>query len=109
MQRRSIWLAAIGVVLVAAAMRAIAADELEAGPPTVLRHPEINDSIGNPVHGLTFFAGDSYLATGATSGVLIWKVPSGKLERTLELDERAVDSIALDPRGAVLVAGGCLR
>jgi WD40 repeat protein len=80
--------------------------ELVAGPPTVLKHPQINESVGNPVHCLTFLNGGELLATGATSGVLIWETSSGKLRETLELDERAVDSIALAPRRGLLVAGG---
>jgi WD40 repeat protein len=72
----------------------------------VLKHPPINDSIGNPVLCLAFFDDGASVATGATSGVLVWDARSGELRHTLDLDERAVDSLAVDSRGALLVAGG---
>jgi WD40 repeat protein len=98
------WLLALAVVPIVAELAA--AEELTAGDPLVLKHPQINDSVGNPVHCLTFLADGQSLATGATSGVLIWDVKSGRLRETLEADQRAVDSIALDRRGEQLVAGG---
>ncbi len=90
----------------ALAHRAAAEVQLGAGEPLVLVHPKINKSVGNPVLCLTFIDGGKRLATGATSGVLIWDVETGKLLQTLEVDERAVDSIALSPQGKLLVAGG---
>jgi WD40 repeat protein len=80
--------------------------ELTAGEPTVLKHPEINKSIGNPVYCLTFVDDGASLATGAASGVLVWDVKTGELRQTLDVDERGVDALTLDPRGKLLVAGG---
>ena len=80
--------------------------EFIAGEPTVLKHPHINKSVGNPVHCLTFFNEGAWLATGATSGVLVWDVGSGELRHTLDLDERAVDALTHDSRGTLLIAGG---
>jgi WD40 repeat protein len=79
---------------------------LVAGDATVLKHPHINKSVGNPVHCLTFLKGGAWLATGATSGVLVWDTSSGELRQTLEVDERSVDALSLDSRGTRLVAGG---
>lgn len=103
---RAFWLAALGWMLVPASSWAEDEVQLVAGEPTVLNHPHINKSVGNPVHCLTFFNGGALLATGATSGVLVWDVSRGKLRQTLEVDERAVDTLTLDPRGTLLVAGG---
>jgi WD40 repeat protein len=109
---RAFWPAAIGLVVLAAGSPleaqgpADAQVRLVAGEPTVLVHPPINKSIGNAVHCLTFLDGGARLATGAASGVLVWDVPSGKLLQTLEVDERGVDALALDPSGTLLVAGG---
>ena len=89
--------------------KAFAADDgvqLTASPPLVLKHPEINKSIGNPVHCLAFVNEGELLATGATSGVLVWDVKSGERQQTLELDDRSVDSLAVDWRNQRLVAGG---
>jgi WD40 repeat protein len=71
-----------------------------------LKHPEINKSVGNPVHCLVFVKEDRILATGATSGLVLWDVRSGERQQTLELDNRSVDSLAVDWRGQQLVAGG---
>lgn len=94
------------LVLVPTFAHAEAGMLLTAGEPTVLTHPHINKSVGNPVHCLTFIQGGASLATGATSGVLIWDVETGKLKQTLDADERAVDSLALNSSGTILVAGG---
>jgi WD40 repeat protein len=83
------------------------ADEhLVAGEPTVLVHPPINKSIGNAVHCLAWLDGGARLATGAASGVLIWDVPSRRLLETLEVDQRGVDTLSVDPSGKLLIAGG---
>jgi WD40 repeat protein len=103
---RAFWLATLGLILVPADGRADGEVQLVAGEPTVLKHPHINKSIGNPVHCLTFANGGASLATGAASGVLVWDVGSGELRHTLDVDERAVDALTLDPRGTLLVAGG---
>lgn len=87
-------------------MRAQDEAPLAAGEPVFLRHPEINDSVGNPVLCLAFLGDGARLATGATSGVLVWDAAGGELRQTLEVDERAVDSLALDPRSERLLAGG---
>jgi WD40 repeat protein len=100
------WLAAVGLLIVPPCSLAQDAVQLVAGEPTLLNHPQINDSVGNPVLCLAFLPGGTSLATGATSGVLVWDTTSGDLQQTLEVDERAVDSLALDPRGTLLVAGG---
>ena len=105
--RPSFRLIILGLILLPADGRAEDEISLVAGEPVVLNHPQINKSVGNPVHCLTFLKRDSLLlATGATSGVLIWDVATGELKQTLEVDERAVDTLALDPRGTRLVAGG---
>jgi WD40 repeat protein len=94
------------LILVPAFVRADDEVQLVAGDPTFLKHPEINDSIGNPVHCLTFAGDGASLITGASSGVLVWDAATGELRQTLEVDERAVDALTLDPRAALLVAGG---
>jgi WD40 repeat protein len=94
------------LILVPASLRAEDELQLVAGEPLVLVHPEINKSIGNPVHCLTFAKEGAALITGAASGALVWDVAGGELRQTLQVDERAVDALALDPRGALLVAGG---
>lgn len=102
-------IAACGLIVLLflpANVRAEDAAQLVAGEPLVLSHPQINKSVGNPVLCLTFVDDGALLATGATSGVLIWDARSGELRQTLEVDERAVDAITLDPRGALLIAGG---
>jgi WD40 repeat protein len=103
---RACWSAAIALAVLSASGRAEAEGPLVAGEPTVLVHPEINKSIGNPVYCLTFVHDGAMLATGAASGVLVWDVESGELRKTLEVDERGVDTLALDPSGKLLVAGG---
>src|SRR5262245_11523765 len=103
---RAIWPAAVGLAVLSVCGRAEAEVNLVAGEPIVLVHPEINKSVGNPVHCLTFIQDGTALATGCASGVLIWDVSSGKLRRTLEADTRGVDTLTLDPRGKLLVAGG---
>jgi WD40 repeat protein len=100
------WPAALALVVLSTGGRVDADDRLAAGEPTVLVHPPINKSIGNPVHCLTFIDGDARLATGAASGVHVWDVPSGELLHTLEVDSRGVDTLTLDPSGKLLVAGG---
>lgn len=92
-------------LLVTLSSEVVAETQLTAGGPTVLVHPQINKSVGNPVLGLTFIT-DGLLATAATSGVLLWDVESGKLQQTLDADERAVDSLLLDPQRRLLVSGG---
>lgn len=99
------WLAAV-LVLLPALARAEGELLLVAGEPLVLKHPQINKSVGNPVHCLAFVQDGNRLATGATSGVLVWDSSSGELRHTLEVDNRSVDSLTLDPRGTLLVAGG---
>jgi WD40 repeat protein len=106
MRHRTLISAVAALAVFWACGRAEAEDRLTAGDPIVLVHPPINKSIGNPVYCLTFLPGGTALATGAASGVLIWDVPSGKLRRTLEVDARGVDTLALDPQGKLLVAGG---
>jgi WD40 repeat protein len=69
-------------------------------------HPQINKSVGNPVLCLTFADDGASLVTGATSGALVWDAATGDLRQTLEVDERAVDSLAMDSRAELLVAGG---
>jgi|GEM_PF-2919363 len=103
---RGLWPATVCLFVLAAGGRLNAQVRLVAGEPTVLVHPPINKSIGNPVHCLAFLDGGARLATGATSGVLVWDVPSGDLRHTLEVDARGVDALALDPSGKLLVAGG---
>ncbi len=100
------WLATLGLILMPAYGRADGEMQLIAGEPTVLKHPQIDKSVGNPVHCLTFINGGASLATGATSGILIWDVGSGELRQTLDVDERAVDALTLNPSGTLLVAGG---
>lgn len=99
------WPVAAWVAVLLIGGRTDAAEQVVAGEALVLAHPHINDSIGNPVYCLTF-VDSATLATGAASGVLIWDVESGKLQHTLEVDKRGVDTIALDPHGKLLVAGG---
>lgn len=100
------WFAAVSVLALAVPGQADAEVQLAASSPTVLNHPPINKSAGNPVHSLVFVDGGAALATGAASGVFIWDVASGKVRQTLLVDERGVDTLALEPRGAFLIAGG---
>jgi WD40 repeat protein len=100
------WLAALSLLGVPTPGQAGAEAPPVASEPTVLTHPEINKSVGNPVHCLAFVNGGATLATGATSGVFLWDVATGKVRQTLPVDERGVDALALDPRGALLIAGG---
>jgi WD40 repeat protein len=86
--------------------RAEAAEPLVAGEPTVLVHPEINKSVGNPVHSLAFLDDGAVLVTGCAAGVLVWDAESGKLRKTLDVDDRGVDTLVVDPLGKLLVAGG---
>lgn len=104
--RRALWFMAVSLWLIPAAGRAGDELQLVASEPVVLRHPQINKSVGNPVHCLTFLQQGAVLATGATSGVLIWDTSNGQLQQTLEVDQRAVDSLAVNPGGTLLVAGG---
>ncbi|MEQ8788658.1 MAG: WD40 repeat domain-containing protein [Pirellulaceae bacterium] len=99
----------VGLLLASAAVGRLDADDdvrLIAGPPIVLAPPPINKSIGNPVYCLAFAGDGDALVTGAASGALVWDVPSGKLRQTLEVDQRGVDALALDPRSTVLAIGG---
>lgn len=82
------------------------APPLAAGEALILNPPRINDSIGNPVHCLAFVDGGASVALGATSAVLVWDTATGKLRHTLELDDRSVDSLAVDAGESRLVAGG---
>jgi WD40 repeat protein len=100
------WFAIISALSIPAPGRADREVQLVASGPTVLNHPPINKSAGNPVHCLVFVDGGATLATGAASGVFVWDVASGKVRQTLPADERGVDTLALDPRGAFLIAGG---
>jgi WD40 repeat protein len=114
---RAIW-PAIGLVIVAAGGR-IAAEQpagaarpaeadvrLIAGEPLVLVHPPINKSIGNAVHCLALSPDGSTLVTGADAGVYVWNTADGKRRLSLQSDGRGVDSLSIDPRGEILVAGG---
>ena len=80
--------------------------KLVAAEPIVLKHPAIADNYDNRVSCLVFAGRDTLLATGAASGVFIWDVTKGELRQTLKVDQRGVDSLAIDPRGGFLVAGG---
>ena len=100
------WLATFAVPGIPAPGRGEPEVQLTASEPTILTHPEINDSIGNPVYCLAFVHGGASLATGAASGVLVWDVDNGELQRTLDADERGVDSLCVDRRGTLLVSGG---
>jgi WD40 repeat protein len=102
----SLWFAAATIIGTANPGRAEPEVQLVVSAPAILSHPQINDSIGNPVHCLVFTNGGAALATGATSGLFIWDVATAKVRHTLPVDNRGVDSLALDPRGAFLVAGG---
>jgi WD40 repeat protein len=102
----SFWFVTAGVLGLPAPCQAEPRVELVASAPTVLNHPPINKSAGNPVRCLVFANGGALLATGATSAVFIWDVARGKVRHTLKVDDRGVDALALDPRGAFLVAGG---
>jgi len=84
----------------------IAEDRLVARTSLILKHPPINKSIGNPVHCLAFLKEDSWLATGATSGIHVWDARTGDLLHTLEADERSVDALAQDAQGKRLISGG---
>jgi WD40 repeat protein len=96
----------VGLLLAWTSAQAQDDTRLVASEPMILVHPQINKSVGNPVLCLTFADDGASLITGATSGALVWDVDTGELRQTLEGDERAVDSLALDSRGELLVAGG---
>ena len=108
MIRVALWLVAISVLVAPTVGWSEPEVRLVASEPTVLTHPPINKSAGNPVYCLVFAGDGAWLATGAASGVFLWDATRGEVRRTLAVDDRGVDSVALDPRGAFLIAGEAL-
>jgi len=80
---------------------------MAASEPIELRHPMLPEKQNNAVHCLLFLNGGKALATGDSTGVVrIWDVSSRAERHALRLDERGVDTLAVDPCGTILVAGG---